>query len=133
MKLKVTFSVLLTGTIMYMNFSNTEPYNFAYKFMIITNSYSLEDQKRGFDIKEKLINEYEYLCFDINEKYHKDIIKSHISDFKFEKDISSYYSNGQIVLRIGNGIGYVIKGNLRKTKCDDSVIDEKIYFFEIFK
>ena len=133
MKLKVTFSTILISSIFYLSYQNLEPYNFSYKFMIIANSYSLKDEQKAFEIKELLINKYESLCFGLDESYHKDIIKSHIDYFEFDKSISSYYSKGMIVLSIGSGMGYVIKGNLRKSECDDSIINEKIYFFEIFK
>ena len=133
MKLKVSLSVMAFGAVTYLSYQNLEPYNFTYRFMIIANSYSLNDEKKAFDVKEKLIKKYEYLCFGLDESYHKDIVKSHIDDFKFEKNITSYYSKGMIVLKIGNGLGYTIKGNLRKSECDDYVINEKIYFFEIFK
>ena len=97
--------------------------------MIISNSYKVEDEKYAFTLKELLIDRYEQLCFGIDESYHKDVIVMNIDSFEFYNNVTSYYSNGMIVLRVGNGLGYVFKGSLKRNECDDSTINEKFYFF----
>ena len=129
MKIKVTFTSLFISILLGYVFNNLEPYAFQYKYMIISNSYKVEDEKYAFTLKELLIDRYEQLCFGIDESYHKDVIVMNIDSFEFYNNVTSYYSNGMIVLRVGNGLGYVFKGSLKRNECDDSTINEKFYFF----
>ena len=45
---------------------------------------------------------------------------------------SSAKESGNYVI-IGNGLGPIYKGKLRKNECDESVIREKFYIFELFQ
>ncbi len=132
MKLHLT----LLGATFLTLFSNTLKSNdgivFAYSYRIYANSYQTSDKLKVYSIKEKLIDTYEEICFGYNERYYQDLIKLHLSDFRFDSSITPYYQNGKIVLKIGKGVGYSIEGSLRKNSCDENVIREKFYFFELF-
>jgi len=107
--------------------------SFNYTYQIITNSYSLNDEVQGYYYKERLIDEYEALAFHNEERKHQEIIMANIDRFKFDDNCYPYYYNGGIFVIIGNGQGMSIKGHLRKNECDESVIREKIYIFDLFK
>ena len=110
-----------------------EPLNFQYQYKVVGNSYHPFDQNQIYFYKEKLIDNYEYLVFGFDEKEHGNIIKNNIDTFVFDDNCIASYQQGQIILIIGNGLGPIYKGKLRKNECDESVIREKFYIFELFQ
>lgn len=104
---------------------------FKYMYSIRAASYSLLDEGTLYTYKEKLIDIYEDLCLDVDEKYHEQLIKNNIKLFSFSSEITSFYSSGMINVIIGKGKGSKIQGRLRKNSCDNEVIREKIYIFDI--
>ena len=119
-------SLLGVGTI-------SEPLNFQYQYKVVGYSYHPFDQNQIYFYKEKLIDTYEYLVFGFDEREHGNIIKNNIDSFVFDDNCISAYQEGQIVLIIGIGLGPIYKGKLRKNECDESVIREKFYIFELFQ
>ena len=119
-------SLLGVGTI-------SEPLNFQYQYKVVGNTYHPFDQTQIYFYKEKLIDTYEYLVFGFDEREHGNIIKNNIDSFVFDDNCIAAYQEGQIVLIIGNGLGPIYKGKLRKNECDENVIREKFYIFELFQ
>ena len=105
---------------------------FKYVYQIKANSYSPKDCVNLYYYKEKLIDKYEELTFTLKQSYVGSFLQDNISVFEFDSNCSSKYVNGVIVLTLGQGKGSVIEGKLRMNSCDDSVIREKIYLFDIF-
>ena len=132
MKVKFTLLGACLLTFFSASFYHNDGVAFTYTYQIRANSYQSKDELRLYSVKEKLIETYEKICFGYAERYHQDILKLHLEDFRFSSDIKPYYQNGRIILTIGSGLGYTIQGTLRKNECDGNVIREKIYFFEFF-
>lgn len=107
--------------------------SFQYTYTIITNSYYPNDEINGYYYKEKLIDCYEDLVFSHEEREYQDLIINNIDKFKFDDNCYPYYHNGSIVILIGDAQGLRINGHLRKNECDEGVIREKIYIFDLFK
>ena len=105
---------------------------FKYAYQIKANSYSPRDSVNLYYYKEKLIEKYEELTFTLKQSYINSFLKDNISLFEFDETCSAKYINGTILLTLGQGKGSVIEGKLRVNACDDSVIREKIYLFDIF-
>ena len=102
-----------------------EPINFEYKYKVISASNSPTDIQQAYIYKEKLIEQYEKLVFNFEERDYQQIIKDNISSFEF-------YYNGKINLIIGKGLGLTFSGDLKHNICDENAIHEKFYIFEIF-
>ena len=126
--LSVGFTLLMT-----FSYKFQESPSFKYTYQIVTNSYSVNDEIKGYYYKEKLIDCYEQLVFSYPENEHQEIIKNNINLFKFDDDCYPYYHNGSIVIIIKNGQGMIINGHLRKNECEEGVIREKVYIFDLFK
>ena len=109
-----------------------EPVSFSYEYKVISNSSSPSDVIEAYLYKEKLIELYEELVFDFSSRDHQTIIINNIDKFFFDKTCHSYY-NGKINLIIGKGVGPALQGKLKQDICDESVIHEKFYIFELFK
>ncbi len=109
-----------------------EPVAFQYTYRITANSSHPFDTASLYDYKERLIDTYENLVFGHEERDYQMLIQQNIDLFRFENCVSSYL-NGSIVLVVGNGGGPTIKGDLRRNSCDESVIREKFYIFELFR
>ncbi|MGN1295523.1 MAG: hypothetical protein ACI4U5_03865 [Bacilli bacterium] len=109
----------------------TNETSFKYMYSIRAASYSPLDEGTLYTYKEKLIDIYENLCLDVDERYHEQLIKNNIKLFSFNSAATSYYANGMINVVIGKGKGSKIQGRLRKNSCDNEVIREKIYIFDI--
>lgn len=124
----------LTPLVMFFSFvSQVEArVSFEYTYQVTGNSYSFEDQQLTYEYKERLIDTYEELVFDQPQREHQDIIIKNIDLFSFDNNCVATYKNGGILLIIGDGNGFIYKGNLRKNSCDNSVYREKYYIYEIF-
>lgn len=110
-----------------------EPINFQYQYRVVGNSYHPFDQNQIYFYKEKLIDNYEKLVFGFEEREYGSIIENNISSFEFDNNCIASYQKGEIILIIGNGLGPLYKGKLRRNECDESVIREKFYIFELFQ
>lgn len=108
-----------------------EPISFDYSYRVIANSSSFSDIQKAYLYKEQLIDLYEDLVFEYEERDYQNIIMVNIDKFCFDDTCHSYY-NGSIVLIIGHGVGTTLTGNLKRNVCDESVIREKFYIFELF-
>ena len=80
---------------------------------------------------ENLIEQYEKLVFNFEQRDYQQIIKDNISSFEFSSCCNAYY-NGKINLIIGKGLGLTFSGDLKHNICDENAIREKFYIFEIF-
>ena len=106
--------------------------SFKYMYSFRASSYSPLDEGTLYTYKEKLIDIYEDLCLNVEERYHEQLIRNNIKLFSFNSSsITAFYSNGMINVVIGKGKGSKIQGRLRKNSCDNEVIREKIYIFDI--
>lgn len=109
-----------------------EPVCFSYQYNVVSNSNSPDDVIKTYLYKEQLIDLYEDLVFDFSSRDHQTIIRNNIDKFCFDSTCHSYY-NGKINLVIGKGLGVSLQGKLKQDICDESVIREKFYIFELFK
>ena len=108
------------------------PISFEYRYEIIMNSYHPFEQSKVYEYKEKLIDVYEELCLEKEEREHQDIIINNIDLFKFDEYCIPFYDKGAIKIIIGNGNGPTYKGTLRRNECDGNSIREKLYIYELF-
>ncbi len=105
--------------------------NFSYKYTIKANSTSIADMLVLYDVKQEFIARYNNLVLSVNEKYHEQIVKDNIDSF-IDSDLgTSTYTNGKIVICIGEGKGGSIEGELRKSACDEDAINYRIYIFDL--
>lgn len=125
-KLLTTFSSLITLVA-----TLQEPITFDYSYKVIANSSSVRDVQIAYLYKESLIKLYESLTFEYEERDYQSIIINNLDKFCFDETCHCYY-NGTINLIIGQGVGVTLKGQLKKNACDESVIHEKFYIFELF-
>lgn len=132
MKYNILLSILSTGVIL-ANSALENGSNFKYLYQIKANSYSPKDSVALYYYKEKLIDQYEDIAFSLKEEYLSEVLRTNISKFKFDDKCIPSYKNGVIILTIGEGKGSLIEGKLRYNTCDNDVIREKIYIFDIFK
>lgn len=132
MKLNFLIS-FLTGSIVLVSNVVESGATFKYLYQIKANSYTPRDSVNLYYYKEKLIDKYEDIAFSIKEEYLSETLKQNISEFKFDSSCYPEYKNGVIVLTLGQGKGSVIEGRLRFNNCDNDVIREKIFIFDIFR
>ncbi len=126
MKFKsLTLGLILLSSL---HLSTATSYSFKYAYLIQANSYSNSDKIAAFKMKELVVDKYEKLCFSFQENYYNDILKARIKEFEFNKNINAEYYHGMIMIKIGTGKGYQIKGDLKRNSCDDSTITEKFFF-----
>ena len=105
--------------------------NFTYKYVISANSTSVKDMLVLYDIKQEFINRYNNIILTINESHHERAIKDNINTFIDPKLGTSTYTNGKIVITIGEGKGGSIEGQLRKNACDEDAINYRVYLFDL--
>ena len=131
MKLGFMLSGLTSGIVLLSSIATSS--SFKYLYQIKANSYTPKDTIKLYYYKEKLIDQYEKMAFSLKNEYLHQTIKQNISDFNFDDNCVASYVNGVIVLTLGEGRGSLIEGKLRQNSCDNSVIREKIFIFELFK
>ena len=124
---------LLTCSILTSNVNIDSYSKFEYKYQIKTKSYSPLDDAAGYNYKEQMIDKFEYELFTLSEEDHTLYIINNLDHFKLSDDASVSYQMGTICVTIGEGKGKVIKGQFRKNVCDEKVLREKYYIFELFK
>ena len=62
-------SVVLLGSS-----GSVEENDFEYKYTVVADSNDVDDLMYMYRVKEKLIDKYEGLIFNVNENYHKQTI-----------------------------------------------------------
>ncbi len=105
--------------------------DFEYKYIIVADSNDVSDLMYMYNIKEKTIDMFEGLIFNVNESYHKETIIDNLDNFS-GKDYEAYYKNDSIYIVIGDGNGKSISGDLRKNVCDSKPIRVQFFFSEFF-
>lgn len=105
--------------------------SFTYKYVISANSTSVKDMLVMYDVKQEFINRYNSLVLSINESHHEKVVKDNINTFIDPNLGTSAYTNGKIVIKIGEGKGGSIEGQLRKNACDEDAINYRIYLFDL--
>lgn len=131
MKKLIPFALLATLGCFSFASENSEP--FAYRYEIRANSSAIQDQMMLYTYKELLVDYYDELCLKLPASYHDQAIRENITNFSIEGKTSAKLSYGTILIKVGSGLGPSIRGDLRKSVCDEEVIDTKFFFFEIFK
>ena len=107
--------------------------DFIYQYQIIGNSKKSADVLELYYIKERVINTYESFFINIEPSLISSAIKEKIYLFKFKENILTYYKNGIILLIIEQGNGLSLKGSLRTSMCDETVIREKFFILDLFE
>ena len=107
--------------------------DFIYQYQIIGNSKKSADVLELYYIKERVIDTYESFFINIEPSLISSVIKEKIYLFKFKENIQAYYKNGIILLIIEQGNGLSLKGSLRTSMCDETVIREKFFILDLFE
>ncbi len=132
MKINLIPAILTVATLTTTILTNdTTP--FQYRYEIRADSYHPVEEINLYYYKEELIDTYERLCLDMDMIYQESAIKNNLYLFEFNSHIKASYVDGTIVLVVGRGQGYVIRGQLRKNQCDSETVREKYYFLDLFK
>lgn len=105
--------------------------NFTYTYSIRANSTSVADMLVLYDVKQEFISRYNNLVLSVNENYHEKTVKDNIHTFIDPSLGTSSYTNGKIIITIGEGKGGSIEGKLRKNSCDEDAINYRIYLFDL--
>lgn len=104
---------------------------FTYSYTIVADSNSASDLMYMYKVKEKTIDNYESVAFNVNENYHKQSIIDNLEYFSGE-DYVAYYKNDSIYVVIGDGKGKSISGDLRKNSCDSKPVRVQLFFSKFF-
>ena len=131
--MKKILSLGLLTLIFSLGANNVNAVPFNYKYEIRTNSLSYNDQLMGYSYKKIFIEIYEKICLLLHENYHDEAIRKNIDKFKINKEIKCELKNGTLYFIIENGLGISIKGNFRKSLCDEENIDTRFFFYDIFE
>ena len=105
--------------------------NFKYSYTIVSNSNDISDLMYMYNVKEKIIDDYENLVFNVNENHHHEIIQNSIEIFSGD-DYRTEYRNGVLHIVIGEGKGNIITGDLRKNSCDSKPVRVQLFFSKFF-
>ena len=119
-------SVVLLGSS-----GSVEENDFEYKYTVVADSNDINDLMYMYKVKEKTIDKYEGLVFNINENYHKQTIIDNLVYFDGE-DYKTYYKDDSIYIVIGDGKGKSISGDLRRNSCDSKPVRVQFFFSEFF-
>ena len=104
---------------------------FTYSYTIVADSNSASDLMYMYKVKEKTIDNYESIAFNVNENYHKQSVLDNLEYFSGE-DYVAYYKNDSIYVVIGDGKGKSISGDLRKNSCDSKPVRVQLFFSKFF-
>ncbi len=126
-------TTLLSGGFLLASAIGESGATFKYLYQIKANSYSPKDSLAIYYYKEKLIDKYEEIAFSLKEEYLSEALRTNISQFRFDDQCVPSYHNGVLVLTLGEGKGGLVEGRLRYNSCDNGVIREKVFIFDIFK
>lgn len=105
---------------------------FQYAYEIVSNSRSAKDVTELYYYKEKIIDTYESYIMPLGYDEIEEAVKNNLQLFCFRDDARCSYIGGTIVVLIGNAQGVEMKGQLRKSSCDETVIREKLFIFDLF-
>ena len=105
---------------------------FQYRYEIMASSRKSVDVVALYKYKEKLIDTYEQYFMPLPKEQLEYCIRENISQFAFEEDARAYYISGTIVVLLGDAKGLTISGELRSSDCDNTVIREKLFIFDLF-
>ncbi len=105
---------------------------FSYTYEIVSASRKPSDMTELYYYKEQLIDTYELYFMNLEADKIEQAVKNSISVFKFNDDARPYYINGTIVVLLKEAKGVSLKGELRTSECDKTVIREKFYIFDLF-
>ena len=119
-------SVVLLGSS-----GSVEEKDFEYKYTVVADSNDVDDLMYMYRVKEKLIDKYEGLIFNVNENYHKETIIDNLEYFDGE-DYETYYKDESIYIVIGDGKGKSISGDLRRNSCDSKPVRVQFFFSKFF-
>ena len=119
-------SVVLLGSS-----GSVEEKDFEYKYTVVADSNDVDDLMYMYRVKEKLIDKYEGLIFNVNENYHKQTIIDNLEYFDGE-DYETYYKDESIYIVIGDGKGKSISGDLRRNSCDSKPVRVQFFFSKFF-
>lgn len=109
----------------------SEKKEFTYKYEVILNSNDTKDVIRGYLYKEYLIDQYNKIINYLDPSLHTSAVINNIDLFAREGSYSKY-SDGKIIIYIGNANGDVITGTLKTNSCDTSVVRVKFFFSKFF-
>ena len=107
--------------------------DFIYQYQIIGNSKKSADVLELYYIKERVIDTNESFLINIEPSLISSSFIFLIYLFKFNVYIQAYYKNGIILLIIEQGNGLSLKGSLRTSMCDETVIREKFFILDLFE
>ncbi|MDD6302653.1 MAG: hypothetical protein PUA56_05110 [Bacillales bacterium] len=133
---KLLLSIALGGTLLIGEagvYSGNTSSSFNYKFEIKTNSINPIDEAAGYYYKENMIDKYEKYFFTLDKSLHAKFVEENLDFFALSDDAYVTKQFGTIHICLGKGNGFTIKGAFRKNECDEEVIREKCYIFDLFK
>jgi len=125
----------LLGAVMLTALSNTmaiPEVPFQYTYEIVSNSRSAKDITELYYYKEKIIDTYEEYIMPLGYEKIEEAVKNNLQLFCFEEDARCSYIQGTIVVLLGKAQGVEMKGQLRKSTCDTTVIREKLFILDLF-
>ena len=111
--------------------SNVKVEEFNYSYTIVASSNDMSDLMELYNVKEKTIDNYETLVFNINENYHTQTIVDNLEYFSSD-NYTAYYKNNELYIVIGEGKGKQVSGDLRRNGCDVKPIRVQFYFSKFF-
>lgn len=130
--IKKVIPAVLLAAIGCLGFATESSEPFSYRYEIRANSASVQDQMMLYTYKELLVDTYDETCLSLPQSYHDQAVREHIADFSIEGKTTAKLSYGTIVVKVGSGLGPSIRGDLRRSVCDEEVVNTKFFFFEIF-
>ena len=124
---------LSLASIVFLSSSNmtVEENSFSYSYTVVADSNDASDLLELYNVKEKMIDNYETLVFNINETYHAQTIKDNLEYFSGE-NYKAYYKNNELYIVVGDGNGKSISGDLRRNSCDSKPVRVQFYFSKFF-
>jgi len=105
--------------------------DFDYSYTVVADSNSASDLLYMYNVKEKIIDNYESLIFNVNENYHKQTILDNLNYFS-GSDYTAHYKEESLYIVIGEGKGKSIRGSLRKNSCDSKPVRVQLFFSKFF-
>lgn len=123
-------TIVLGLSILLCGFKNKSS-EFVYKYEVVLNSNDNKDVIKGYLYKEYLIDQYDSLIANLDERLHTNAIINNIEMFALDGSYSDYV-DGKIVVYVGNAKGDSISGSLKSNSCDNSNIRVKFFFSKFF-
>ncbi len=102
---------------------------FSYEYQITASDNSALGIIDLYNAKQHLIDTYNQEILFKDPTLHQHLIIENIEDFAYEDSLAKY-SDGKIIIIIGEGKGQTINGKLRTSYCDTSTTNNRIYIIE---